>query len=296
MELDRQSEEVILHNLRQSLRIVNATLVPEIRALHQRGELTLERLLDETGAELHEIYKPSVGGWTRLRRRADLEAPEPGPEEESLARALGRSLHWDDDERLELYGEVAAGDLPSEINGLDGRRRRLLAMLHLSLWGLTSDPATLREGLTRLWDHPGIVEDLRAVLPILTAEVDHVTRALGEPPEVPLHVHARYSRDEVLAAFGELEPGSTYAHREGVWYDEATNTGVFFVTLHKSEADYSPTTMYEDYAISPRLFHWQSQSTTSRESPTASATSAARPGCCCSSANGRRDPTARLPT
>lgn len=29
------------------------------------------------------------------------------------------------------------------------------------------------------------------------------------------------------------------------------------MTLHESEADYSPTTMYEDYAISPRLFHWQ---------------------------------------
>ncbi len=42
----------------------------------------------------------------------------------------------------------------------------------------------------------------------------------------------------------------------------------FFVTLHKSEADYSPTTMYRDYPISPTLFHWESQSSTSVASPT----------------------------
>lgn len=42
----------------------------------------------------------------------------------------------------------------------------------------------------------------------------------------------------------------------------------FFITLNKTEDSYSPTTMYEDYAISDRLFHWQSQSTTSIDSKT----------------------------
>jgi len=40
------------------------------------------------------------------------------------------------------------------------------------------------------------------------------------------------------------------------------------VTLKKSERDYSPTTMYRDHAISPSLFHWESQSRTTPESPT----------------------------
>ena len=31
-----------------------------------------------------------------------------------------------------------------------------------------------------------------------------------------------------------------------------------FVTLNKSDKDYSPSTLYEDYAISPQQFHWQS--------------------------------------
>lgn len=34
------------------------------------------------------------------------------------------------------------------------------------------------------------------------------------------------------------------------------------MTLNKSDKDYSPTTMYNDYSINEELFHWQSQSTT----------------------------------
>src|SRR5699024_8203780 len=37
---------------------------------------------------------------------------------------------------------------------------------------------------------------------------------------------------------------------------------------NKTETDYSPSTLYEDYAIDSRHFHWQSQSTTSEQSPT----------------------------
>jgi hypothetical protein len=40
------------------------------------------------------------------------------------------------------------------------------------------------------------------------------------------------------------------------------------VTLEKSERDYSPSTRYKDHAISPVLFHWQSQSGTTQQSPT----------------------------
>lgn len=59
--------------------------------------------------------------------------------------------------------------------------------------------------------------------------------------------------------------------REGVLHVADTPAGsvdAFFVTLKKSEADYSPTTMYADYPISPTLFHWESQSGTSVASPT----------------------------
>ena len=58
--------------------------------------------------------------------------------------------------------------------------------------------------------------------------------------------------------------------REGVLKTTVNGRTVdaFFITLNKSEAKYSPSTMYRDYPISPQLFHWESQSTTSVASET----------------------------
>ena len=65
-----------------------------------------------------------------------------------------------------------------------------------------------------------------------------------------------------------MDAGAPGSIREGVKWLPGMNVDALLVTLKKSEADYSPTTMYRDYAINQQLFHWESQSTTSVESPT----------------------------
>jgi hypothetical protein len=46
------------------------------------------------------------------------------------------------------------------------------------------------------------------------------------------------------------------------------STDAFSITLNKDDKKHSATTMYKDYAISPELFHWESQNATSPGSPT----------------------------
>jgi len=91
----------------------------------------------------------------------------------------------------------------------------------------------------------------------------------GSLASVPLQVHARYQREEILSAIGyaslERKPTSMM---QGVAYAPETNIDAFFITLKKSEAAFSPTTMYRDYPVSATLFHWESQSTTTIASPT----------------------------
>ena len=58
------------------------------------------------------------------------------------------------------------------------------------------------------------------------------------------------------------------AMRQGVLYLPEKKTDLFLITLNKTDRDYSPTTMYNDYAVSSGLFHWQSQSTTAETSKT----------------------------
>jgi hypothetical protein len=71
-----------------------------------------------------------------------------------------------------------------------------------------------------------------------------------------------------MEAFGYFNESKRPSFREGVKYFKKMKLNVFLITLNKSEKEYSPSTLYEDYAISERLFHWQSQSRTSVESET----------------------------
>ncbi len=73
----------------------------------------------------------------------------------------------------------------------------------------------------------------------------------------------------MLAAFGFWNEEKAPAFREGVKYFEDKGTDIFFITLNKSDKDFSPSTLYEDYAINERLFHWQTQSRISEETNTA---------------------------
>jgi hypothetical protein len=95
-------------------------------------------------------------------------------------------------------------------------------------------------------------------------------RPLGEGlQDVPLFSHARYRREEILAALDWAGwDRAARGHFTGVAWAETTQTDALLVNLRKSEAEFSPTTMYRDYAISPELFHWESQNTTRVSSQT----------------------------
>jgi hypothetical protein len=141
-------------------------------------------------------------------------------------------------------------------------------MLHFTLWTREWCPATLVESVRRLCGNPTMLDELRELLVCKLELVDEVPDELAVPFFCPLQLHADYTRDEILAALGLWTLDSQREVREGVLYVETLPADLFFITLNKTEGDYSPTTMYEDYAISDELFHWQSQSTTSADSPT----------------------------
>ena len=72
-----------------------------------------------------------------------------------------------------------------------------------------------------------------------------------------------------MAAHGRIDKrGALALPQAEVLWDEATQTDLLFVTLEKSDADFSPTTRYADYPISPTLFHWESQNSASAHTPT----------------------------
>ena len=130
--------------------------------------------------------------------------------------------------------------------------------------------STYADGLAALRDERAVREELQTLIVMSFDAARHVAMPMRGPlAELPLRIHARYQREEILAAldYASLQRRpSTF--QSGVLHAERWNTDAFLVTLVKSEAQYSPTTMYRDYPVSPELFHWESQSTTSIASDT----------------------------
>jgi len=159
--------------------------------------------------------------------------------------------------------------VPPDPEALGERERRDWRMLFAQLLGTGQHWRPLAEALALLWAMGAWREELRQLLELLADRADHRLHPLPWALPVPLRVHGRYSRAEVLAAFDAVdERGAPRSHREGVLWHQPTATDLLFVTLKKSEALFSPTTRYRDLALGPSLFHWESQSTTTASSPT----------------------------
>jgi hypothetical protein len=128
--------------------------------------------------------------------------------------------------------------------------------------------STVQDAVELIWAHPQIRHELLDLLAVLDDRVDHIQAPLATHPDVPLQVHARYTRIEILAAFGVGSSAKIAAWQSGVYEAKAAKAELLAFTLDKSSGGFSPTTRYRDYAISRTRIHWESQSITRADSPT----------------------------
>ena len=287
----------MLDNLKAAVRRSRwATLVQDLRA--EPDEVALGDFLDRHDHRLEDVYRR--GSWTRLRREAGrASAPRRFDTRGTRSKALGRLTHLDDPERVCVLPQRCSRPTAAAAGG---SRRTSSAPGDDARVGFGSGAAAhddSRRGSSR---RCGVRRQSELELVELLDVVDQRSRTPSSPsllPGVPLTLHARYSRQEVVAALGFGRRRSKPKVTQGgiLWVPQA-KSDVFFVDLHKAERDYSPTTMYRDYAINRELFHWESQSRQTPQQPTVQryiitiARGHVRPPLC----SGAQDVRARNPT
>lgn len=266
--LDRQSQTAVLANLRAQ---VVSTRTQMLRELRSHPTPDLATFLVESGVEFSDVIR-SDRSWTELRRAAGVEVAPAGPKEKALLKRVRAFSHVDDPDRAEAYIRWLADDAPTyDAESVDEVQRGFGRMLFFSLWPDGGGFSSYAEGLASLAAEANVRADLRQVIALGLARAQHVAKKLsGDLQGLPLRVDATYTREEAVAALAyvSIDGRKPNSFREGVLFSKSVNADAFFVTLHKSEEDYSPSTMYRDYFVSPELFHWESQSTTTAASPT----------------------------
>jgi superfamily II DNA or RNA helicase/HKD family nuclease len=307
--LDKESRRLVLENLKTRLLTSRARMVQELKAtaeFHQRCPTLLE-YLSETGYELSDVYKPSVGGWGALHNEAELAAnyhlcqskesthsntedpagirpvveavdrprqchlsPHAATEGElRLIKHFHQLLHVDSIKRLALYLRLSQGTEcpPDDFTLAENRMLEMLTFRLLSREerAQTGDRLIAAQQLS----HSLFVRsEFHELCNVLLDGVKFHAEEYFLIADCPIFLHRRYTRDEILVGLGMSHRVGARDTQTGRFFISAMNTEVLFVTLDKSEKTFSPSTRYEDYAISQTCFHWQSQSTTSDESPT----------------------------
>jgi superfamily II DNA or RNA helicase/HKD family nuclease len=269
MELDPVAREIVLSNIRAAVPTRWSARVAELQAIAKgRSSVKLSEFLEESTRELSDVYSGGKS-WSDLCQDAGLSVLTPGRHEEALRRACGRMTHVDDRPRIDAYVNLLSQPVPPTPEALSVQDRRLLRMLIASMTDQVVDSkTTLAEGASLLWEHPQVRSELRELLLVLRDRLTHVVIPLLSPPAVPLQVHACYTRLEILAAAGVGDGAQVAAWQTGIHWAEAAHADLLAFTLDKSSGNFSPTTRYRDYAVSPDLIHWESQSITRESSET----------------------------
>jgi len=278
IELQEKTQAMILKNISQATLNKNKLISLVINFPHATHlPLTLTNFLHiYPNITLEDIYKVKFGqfgGWTVLLAASKGKEIEPVNKDLYAAyyRAINnRLMNCSSISYLRYIKTLCDNNFSISPDGVEVRDRKshqlFTLMCHYDFWDKTGGKA----GFNNLAESIAALRDT-----ILKSELSEVISTLIERLEVsefpmptvnnsvvdasPLKMHVRYPKEHILVAFGDSTFTKKSSSREGVLNIADASAELLFVTLDKCEKQFSATTMYHDYAISPTLFHWQTQ-------------------------------------
>ncbi|WP_417363100.1 DUF3427 domain-containing protein [Galbibacter sp.] len=266
--MEKKAKNVILNNIRKATSLRKSDLIKKIQQYPNQTYLpfTLSNFLKITQIPFERLYLR--GTWSHLCYQARvLEHYDEKNEKRYKSMLTNKWAATNSLSYFEFILLLAEHNFDVDIVGNNQKNQLFLTMLHYDFWQQASD-RPLKETIGEIGKNKTYVEEIKAYLRMRIDLVDFQESLCVELEyDQPLQLHARYTRDQILVAFGLTTVEKMSTNREGVAENKDLNIELLFVNLQKSEEDFSPTTMYEDYAISETLFHWQSQNSTSDSSP-----------------------------
>ena len=264
IQLEKKAARYILDNIRSSYGN-SAGLIARIATFEEDTDqqLTLENFLDHYRLDPRSIYKFS--SFSRLCARADVTENFEEPIENVMTKALSRFACVDSRRWIAFMLRILTNPGYPDFAKLTDIEKRMRQMFYITMWGKTIEDWTadeVSENIHALLNSPTMLSELIALLRYNYNRIDFIDEPVELGFDCPLDLHCSYTREQLLVAMDFMKPSIV---REGVKWLLDKNIDVFFITLNKSDKDYSPTTMYQDYSINETLFHWQSQSTTNAE-------------------------------
>jgi superfamily II DNA or RNA helicase len=262
--LERKAKEIIIENIRKATSLSKVQLLSKIQNFRHQSTLplTLKNFTAFYNISLQAIYKR--GSWKRLCAIAG-EISDFSPENEpEVTRAISKKwISCNSISYFKFILKLAKTNFSINREELNADEKEMCLMLHYDIWQTEGGFPSIEDSIKSIGKNIVLTSEMIEFLELTIDRVDFIEKEILLPFSQPLKLHSRYTRDQVLAGFGFYTFNKKPSNREGIAYLKNKRAEVLFVTLNKTEVDFSPTNLYKDFAISETIFEWQTQNSAS---------------------------------
>lgn len=265
--LEPKAKEHILNNIKGAIQRFTARKVIALVQNFERHHsvpLTLSNFVRIYQMPVDKLYKGRT--WNQILFEAGV-GEEQSRFNEELSRAVFRKWSATDSySYLSFIEQLAKRAFRVRVNRMNAVDQKRLLMLYYDLFETAGRFVSLQDMVDALAADKLFFEELAEVIGVMLQE----NKAYEKPdnsllPNFPLKLHGVYTKAQIQVAIGTSTLARKSSAREGVERNKLLNVEAMFVDIIKNREEGS-TTDYDDKALSPYLFQWDTQNRVKPES------------------------------
>lgn len=258
--LEPKAKEYILKNIKGAVNRFSTRKLGEWVANFNRDytvNLCLSNFLNIHQIPLERLYKNST--WNQLLHKSKISESESKFNEE-LKRAVYRKwLATDSYSYMSFIANLADKSFKVKAETFGLIEQKWLLMFYYDLFENAGRFESLQDMLNTLAADEHFCEEMKAVLPLLLKgqkayEKPDNSKLIG----FPLKLHGVYTKAQIQVAIGTSTLDKKSSSREGVERNKQINVEAMYVDIIKDRVIGSSTD-YDDTALTPDLFQWDTQ-------------------------------------
>lgn len=225
---------------------------------------TISQFLENNGQDIRILYAGNFC-WTSLKRSAGCISYTDDEITRRLEKGMGNLVHHNTVSFLRFVNDFLAGSKQY----LDESNLPYTTMLYYILYQERIDKTEFKDmgmyqalALLHSERYRYFKQEVAEIVSYLLAHLEITTTPLGADVLPCIELYGCYTREEIFTLVGrQTEEKRMSGSVSGVFNLPEYDATLLFVTLNKSDKDFSPSTQYDDYVINKDYFHWQSKNT-----------------------------------
>ena len=259
--MEKKARQYILDNITSAIYNKNR-IVKEINSYACIP--TLSQFLENNGQDIRILYT-GTNCWSSLKRAAGRILYTDDALTKRLEKGMANLIHHNTASFLRFVERFIKGE---DVHKVEANKTYAI-MLYYALFqdkiskaGVSSVNEALE--LIHAPQYICFKQEISEITSYLLANLEIKTTPISAEFIPGLELYGCYTREEVFTLVGrQTAEVKMQGAASGVFNLPEHNAILLFVTLNKSEKDFSPSTQYNDYLINEEYFHWQSQNTDS---------------------------------